>query len=153
MSASSGHYAWHSVGAKGSHMKTPADLLNQYLSSIRNPAAAAALFAEDGVLELPYLASLGIPPKAQGPAAIESFIASLLKKVPDFQFKNVRILIETGEQVFAEYDVEAPVLPTNRIYRQSYAGRLVTSGEKIALLRESLDAVAAAKAFNIPISV
>jgi ketosteroid isomerase-like protein len=73
--------------------------------------------------------------------------------VPDFQFKNVRILIETGEQVFAEYDAEAPVLPTNRIYRQSYAGRLVTSGEKIALLRESLDTVAAAKAFNIPISV
>ncbi|MYM89249.1 nuclear transport factor 2 family protein [Rugamonas sp. FT82W] len=134
-------------------MKTPVDLLNQYLSSIRNPAAAAALFAEDGVLELPYLASLGLPPRAQGPAAIENFITSLLKKVPDFQFKNIRVLIEAGNQVFAEYDVEAIVVPTNGIYRQSYAGRLVASGEKISLLRESLDTVAAAKAFNIPVSV
>lgn len=122
-------------------MKTSTDLLNQYLSSIRDPAAAAALFADDGVLELPYLSSLGIPPRAQGPAAIENFITSLLNKVPDFQFKNIRILIETGEQVFAEYDVEATVVPTKRIYRQSYAGRLVTSGEKIILLRESLDTV------------
>jgi len=152
MRADSDHFSWDAAGAKGSNMKTPADLFNQYLSSIRNPAAAAALFAEDGVLELPYLASLGIPPKAQGPAAIENFIASLLKKVPEFQFKNIRMLIETGEQAFAEYDVEAAVLPTRRIYRQSYAGRLVTSGERIILLRESLDTVAAAKAFDIPIS-
>ena len=134
-------------------MKTASNLLNEYLSSIQNPAAAAALFAEDGVLELPYLASLGIPPRAQGRAAIEYFIASLLKKVPDFQFKNVRVLIETGDQVFAEYEVEATVAPTKRIYRQSYAGRLVTKGGEISLLRESLDTVAAAKAFNIPISV
>lgn len=95
----------------------------------------------------------GAQPRAQGPAAIENFITSLLKKVPDFQFKNIRVLIEAGNQVFAEYDVEAIVVPTNRIYRQSYAGRLVASGEKISLLRESLDTVAAAKAFNIPVSV
>ncbi|WP_194725763.1 nuclear transport factor 2 family protein [Noviherbaspirillum malthae] len=133
-------------------MNTAKALLEQYLASITNPASAAALFAEDGVLELPYLASLGIPPRAQGPAAIESFIASLLRKVPDFKFRNVRIHIETPEQVFAEYDVEAAVAPTGGIYRQSYAGRLVSNGTKIRLLRESLDTVAVAKAFGIPVA-
>lgn len=133
-------------------MITAHQLLQQYLASIKNPATAAALFADDGVLELPYLASLGIAPRAQGQAAIESFIASLLRKIPDFRFKNIRIQMETSDQVFAEYDVEAVVVPSGRIYRQSYAGRLVTDGRKITLLRESLDTVVAAKAFGIPVS-
>ncbi|WP_151639229.1 nuclear transport factor 2 family protein [Noviherbaspirillum aerium] len=133
-------------------MTTANQLLQQYLGSIGSPATAAALFADDGILELPYLASLGIAPQAQGHAAIEGFIASLLKKVPDFRFKNVRIQMETSDQVFAEYDVEAVVVPSGRIYRQAYAGRLVTDGRKITLLRESLDTVAAAKAFGIAVS-
>ncbi|WP_321939419.1 nuclear transport factor 2 family protein [Paraburkholderia sp. J8-2] len=122
-------------------------LLAAYLESIRDPRAAAALFADDGVLELPYLKSLGIDGRAQGSEAIEGFIASLLAKVPDFEFKNVRFLIETPEQVFAEYEVEALVPSTGKIYRQMYAGRLVAREGKIALLREALDTVAAAEAF------
>ncbi|WP_321786429.1 nuclear transport factor 2 family protein [Paraburkholderia sp. J94] len=124
------------------------ELLAAYLESIRDPRAAAALFADDGVLELPYLKSLGIDGRAQGPEAIEDFIASLIAKVPDFAFKNVRWLIETPEQVFAEYEVEALVPSTGKIYRQMYAGRLVARNGKIALLREALDTVAAAEAFR-----
>jgi hypothetical protein len=59
-------------------MKTATKLLNDYLANIQNPAAAAALFAEEGVLELPSLKSLGIDARAVGPVAIESFIAGLL---------------------------------------------------------------------------
>lgn len=128
-------------------MKNAVQLLQMYLESIQNPHDAAALFAEDGVLELPYLQSLGITHSVQGPAAIEAFIASLLQKVPTFKFQRVRFLIETPDQVFAEYDVEAPVPANGRIYKQSYAGRLVAKEGKIQLLRESLDTVAAAKAF------
>ncbi|WP_321846333.1 nuclear transport factor 2 family protein [Paraburkholderia bannensis] len=128
-------------------MNNAQQLLAAYIESIRDPRAAAALFAEDGVLELPYLKTLGIDGRAQGPQAIESFIASLLAKVPDFAFKNVRFLIETPEQVFGEYEVEALVPSTGKIYRQMYAGRLVARDGKIALLRESLDTVAAADAF------
>ncbi|WP_321888602.1 nuclear transport factor 2 family protein [Paraburkholderia bannensis] len=128
-------------------MNNAKQLLAAYIESIRDPRAAAALFAEDGVLELPYLKTLGIDGRAQGPQAIEGFIASLLAKVPDFAFKNVRFLIETPEQVFAEYEVEALVPSTGKIYRQMYAGRLVARDGKIALLRESLDTVAAADAF------
>jgi ketosteroid isomerase-like protein len=128
-------------------MKNAVQLLQMYLESIQSPGAAAALFAEDGVLELPYLESLGIVPRVQGRVAIEAFISSLLSKVPDFKFGNVRFLIDTPDQVFAEYSVEALVPITGRIYRQMYAGRLVAHEGKIQLLRESLDTVAAAKAF------
>jgi ketosteroid isomerase-like protein len=130
-------------------MNNAKHLLSAYLESIRDPHAAAALFADDGVLELPYLKSLGIDGRAQGPEAIEGFIASLIAKVPDFAFKNVQYLIETPEQVFAEYEVEALVPSTGKIYRQMYAGRLVARDGKIALLREALDTVSAAEAFGM----
>jgi ketosteroid isomerase-like protein len=128
-------------------MKNAVELLQMYLESIQSPNAAAALFAEDGALELPYLDSLGITSRVQGKDAIESFIGSLLSKVPDFKFRNVRFLIDTPDQAFAEYSVEALVPATGRIYRQMYAGRLVAKDGKIQLLRESLDTVAAATAF------
>ncbi|MFY1662728.1 nuclear transport factor 2 family protein [Pseudomonas sp. Pseu.R1] len=128
-------------------MKNAVQLLQMYLESIQDPRKAASLFAEDGVLELPYLQTLGIPHSVQGPAAIEAFIGSLLKKVPTFSFQRVRFLIETPDQVFAEYDVEEPVPATGRIYKQSYAGRLVARDGKIQLLREAMDTVAAQRAF------
>jgi ketosteroid isomerase-like protein len=127
-------------------MKSALDLVSTYLSSVGDPETAAALFAEDGVIELPYLTSLGIPYRTEGRVAIQAFLVSLLSNVPDFAFKNIRYHIVTPEQVFAEYDVEARVLSTNRVYRQSYAGRLVADNGRIKLLRESLDTVSAAKA-------
>lgn len=126
-------------------MKTPAQLLNAYLDNIQNPAAAAALFAEDGVLELP---SLGPNVRAVGPVAIEAFIGGLLKNVPDFRFHNVQLFIETADQAFGEYSVEAKVLSTGKLYKQTYAGRLVAKDGKITLLREALDTLAASKAFT-----
>ncbi|MDN7751988.1 nuclear transport factor 2 family protein [Burkholderia gladioli] len=130
-------------------MEQASALLRHYIEKVRDPKAAAALFAEDGVLELPYLTSLGAPSTgAKGPAAIERFIASLLAKVPDFAFKDVRILIDTPEQVFGEYSVEALVPSTDKVYRQMYAGRLVAENGRIKLLRESLDTVAAQQAFS-----
>jgi ketosteroid isomerase-like protein len=129
-------------------MKTATKLLNDYLANIQNPAAAAALFAEDGVLELPSLKSLGINARAVGPVAVESFIAGLLKNVPDFRFKDIELLIDGEDQAFGEYSVEAEVLSTGKLYKQTYAGRLVAENGKIKLLREALDTLAAAKAFT-----
>ncbi|HTD29520.1 MAG TPA: nuclear transport factor 2 family protein [Xanthomonadaceae bacterium] len=124
-------------------MKNATELLKAYLAKIQDPAAAAALFADDGVIELPWVKA-----RAQGPVAIEKFIAALLAKVPDFRFQNIRIWIQTPDQAFGEYDVEALVVSTGKIYRQSYAGRLVAEDGKIKLLRESLDTVAASWAFT-----
>lgn len=125
-------------------MKTAPQLLNDYLASIQDPHAAAALFADDGVIELPYIGA-----RAQGPLAIEVFIAGLLKNVPDFRFHGVEMFIETDGQAFGEYSVEATVLSTGKTYRQTYAGRLVAENGKIKLLREALDTVAAREAFTV----
>jgi ketosteroid isomerase-like protein len=129
-------------------MKTASQLMNAYLANIQDPAAAAALFAEDGVLELPSLSSLGINARAVGPAAIAAFIGGLLKNVPDFRFKDIQLLMETEDQAFGEYSVEARVLSTGKLYKQTYAGRLVAREGKIRLLREALDTHAAALAFS-----
>jgi ketosteroid isomerase-like protein len=119
------------------------ELLRAYLANVRDPAAAAALFAEDGVIELPKANA-----RAQGPAAIEQFLVGLLKKVPDFRFKNIHIFIETPDQAFGEYDVEAVVPSTGKLYKQTYAGRLVAENGKIKLLREAMDTLAASRAFS-----
>jgi ketosteroid isomerase-like protein len=97
----------------------------------------------DGVIELPT-----INRHAQGPAAIEQFIAGLLKRIPDFRFKNIHIFIETPDQSFGEYEVEAMVPSTGKLYKQAYAGRLVAEHGKIKLLREALDTLAASRAFR-----
>ena len=124
-------------------MKTAPELLHAYLDNIRDPAKTAALFADDGVLELPWVKA-----HAQGPAAIEKLIAGILVKVPEFRFKNIKFWIETPDKAFAEYGVEAAVVDTGKIYQQTYAGLLIAQSGKIKLLREALDTAAAARAFS-----
>src|ERR1700752_1781220 len=96
------------------------ELLQTYLSSIQNSEAAAALFADDGVIELPTINA-----RAQGPVAVQRFLIGLLAKVPDFQFENVRIWIETPDRVFGEYDARGQVAATGKAYKQTYAGLLI----------------------------
>ncbi|HWY62869.1 MAG TPA: nuclear transport factor 2 family protein [Rhizomicrobium sp.] len=124
-------------------MKNATELLTAYLAQIQDPVAAAALFADDGAIELPWINA-----RAQGPIEIEKFLAGLLAKVPDFRFQNIRIWIQTPDQAFAEYEVEALVPSTGKTYRQTYAGRLVAENGKIKLLREALDTTAASRAFS-----
>ncbi|MDE1906478.1 MAG: nuclear transport factor 2 family protein [Rhodospirillales bacterium] len=124
-------------------MKNVSQLLEEYLANIQNPVAAASLFAEDGILELPTVNA-----RAQGPVAIEKFLVDLLTNVPEFKFKNIEIFIRTEDQAFGEYQVEVPVLSTGKIYKQTYAGRLVVKDGKIKLLREALDTLAASRAFS-----
>ncbi len=124
-------------------MKTALELLQSYQDKIQTPAAAAALFAEDGVLELPTVKA-----HAQGHATIEKLISGLLAKVPDFRFKNFKVWIDTPDKVFGEYSVEALVVDTGKVYQQTYAGVLIAECGKIKLLREALDTAAAARAFS-----
>ncbi len=124
-------------------MKTALELLQSYQDKIQTPAAAAALFAEDGVLELPTVKA-----HAQGNATIEKLISGLLAKVPDFRFKNFKVWIDTPDKVFGEYSVEALVVDTGKVYQQTYAGVLIAECGKIKLLREALDTAAAARAFS-----
>ena len=77
-----------------------------YYIDYNRPEEVAGLFAEDGVLELPFLHSLGIPTRHQGREAIANlydFVGGNL--YPGFSFtpENIKVLINTKDQVFAEY--------------------------------------------------
>lgn len=124
-------------------MKTATELLEAYLNDIGTPRKIAPLFADDGVLELPWI-NLHV----QGPAEIEKMIAGLLARMPDFRFKNLTYFIQTPDKVAAEYQVETPVIETGKIYRQTYCGVLIAVDGKIKLLREALNTAAAAEAFS-----
>ena len=124
-------------------MKSASELLEAYLNNVGTPRVSAAQFAEDGVLELPWVNA-----HAQGPAAVERLLTGLLVKVPDFRFKNLTYFIQTPDKVAAEYQVEAKVLATGKIYKQTYAGVLHAENGKIKLLHETLDTLAASKAFS-----
>jgi ketosteroid isomerase-like protein len=124
-------------------MKSASELLEAYLNNVATPRVSASQFAEDGVLELPWVKT-----HARGPAEVEQLLVGLLAKVPDFRFKNLTYFIRTPESVAAEYQVEALVLATGKIYRQTYAGVLLAENGKIKLLHETLDTLAAAAAFS-----
>ncbi|MBO9644624.1 MAG: nuclear transport factor 2 family protein [Pseudacidovorax sp.] len=124
-------------------LTTATDLLNAYLDSVSRPEAAGALFADDGILELPTVNA-----RAQGPAAVADLLTGLLRKIPDFAFQAPTFWIQTPDRVFAEYRVEALVPDTGKVYRQVYAGLLIAEGGRIKLLREALDTAEAARAFR-----
>jgi ketosteroid isomerase-like protein len=124
-------------------MTSASELLEAYLNNVGTPKVSAAQFAEDGVLELPWVNA-----HAQGPAEVEKLLTGLLAKVPDFRFKNLTYFIQTPDKVAAEYQVEAKVLATGKIYKQTYAGVLHAENGKIKLLHETLDTLAASKAFS-----
>lgn len=118
---------------------TAKELLSEYLENIQNPQKEAELFAEDGAIELPYFKSVNIPPRYKGKQQIETFISDLLKQAPTFKFINIKVLIDTPEQVFAEYEVNT--IFNGKPYKQLYMGRLVSKNGKIILLREACDTV------------
>jgi len=124
-------------------MKPASELLETYLNNVATPRVSAAQFADYGVLELPWVKA-----RAQGPAEVERLLAGLLAKIPEFRFKNLTYFIKTPDKVAAEYQVEALVVDTGKMYRQTYVGVLIAEDGKIKLLREALDTLAASKAYS-----
>src|SRR6476660_5747654 len=84
----------HSLRMKDMKMKDSKALLLEYLASIRDPERAAALFADDGAFELPFLRSLGVEPRYRGRGEITALVQQLLKLYPNFAFapNDIRIL-------------------------------------------------------------
>ncbi len=75
-------------------MKTAKELMLGYIEGTAQQSGA--LFAEGGTLELPYLASIGLPPVLKGSAEIAKFLGFLHDTLyPGFAFKDVRIHIDT----------------------------------------------------------
>ncbi len=104
-------------------MKDSKALMLEYLASIHDPERAAALFAEDGVFELPFLRSLGVKPRYTGRREIVALLHQLLNLYPNFAFARdeVSILIETPEKTFAEYVAHARAAATGRTVHHLFA--------------------------------
>jgi len=123
-------------------------LLLKYLNSIGDPDRAAALFAEDGVLELPFLRSLGVQPRYTGRSEIAACLRQLRKLYPDVAFapNDTTVLIETPDKTLAEYVTHMTAASTGRLLHQLFTGYLVAEAGEIKLLRESFNPLAMAQA-------
>ena len=128
-------YSQNQLNSKA--MRTAKELMHDYHRLIQNPDALAVLFTTDGAIELPYLASLGLDWRTEGPENIRNMIAGILKMAPEFKFINIKFYIETPDQVFAEYEVDC--MWNGKPYKQMYMGRLVAENGKIKLVREGMN--------------
>jgi uncharacterized protein len=126
-------------------MKTAQDLMLAYLAGTAEETGA--LFADRGTLELPYLASIGMPPVTTGPAEITKFLGFLHATLyPGFAFEDVKIHLQTPDQVFAEYHINHKSGISGKDVRQQFFGHLEAKDGKIKRLREAIDVVVAAEA-------
>jgi uncharacterized protein len=126
-------------------MKTAKELMLAYING--NAEQSGALFASNGTLELPYLASIGLPPVLRGPAEITKFLGFLHGTLyPNFKFEEIKVHIDTPAQVFAEYHINNKSGISGKDIRQQFFGHLTAEGGKIERLVEAIDVVVAAEA-------
>src|ERR1700683_796801 len=124
-------------------MKTAKQLLQAYIDG--SALESAALFAENGALELPYLADLGVDPRYEGPKSIGTFLTFLHDKMyPGFKFVDVKIYIDTPDQSFGEYTIHQKSGISGKEVHQRFFGHCTAANGKIVLLREALNILAAA---------
>ena len=129
-------------------MSDAKSILMQLLDAIPDGARTAQLFAEDGVLELPFLRSIGLEPRYQGRQSIHDFYEFVQNIYAEFQFKpeDTTVLIDTPDKVLAEYMTHSIARATGRRIHHLFTGYLVTQNGQIVLLREMLNVVAGAQA-------
>src|SRR2546427_7898549 len=110
-----------SAARKAITMKDAKTLLLEFLAAVTHGQDAAALFAEDGALDLPFLHSVGIPWRHRGRQAIRELQGQLAGLYLDLAFKpeDTHVLIDTPEQVFAEYMAHTTAKATGRTDRKS----------------------------------
>jgi hypothetical protein len=124
-------------------MKTAKQLLQAYIDG--SAQESAALFADNGALELPYLADLGVEPRYEGSKNIGTFLTFLHEQMyPGFKFVDVKIYIDAPDQAFGEYTIHQKSGISGRLVHQRFFGHCTAANGKIALLREALNVLAAA---------
>src|SRR6202021_4144423 len=106
-------------------MKNAKELMLEYTALwFREPKKGAEMFAEDGAFEL-HLATFGLPTHYSGRDAIAGFFQSGLDIYPGFKFENTKVLIDTPDQAFAEFEATAVSSKTGRTVHQLFFARLV----------------------------
>jgi len=132
----------------GGQMSDAKTLLKEFLGNFRDPEKASALFTQGGAFEMPFFVSLDLPTRFEGREAVKGLITTVLRYYPDFEIKDedITALIDTPNQVFAEYVAHSTAAATGRLAHHLFMGRLVAENGQITLLREGLNTVAAASA-------
>jgi len=128
-------------------MKNAKELLEDFVkASWRDPKQMVSMFTEDGGLELPYLTDFGYPGRFAGAEGISGAAKFLQDTFPGLQLENLKILIDTPDQVFAEYEFTNVSTITGRKVHQLFFGRLVAENGKIKLVREAMNSAETARA-------
>jgi hypothetical protein len=126
-------------------MMTAKDLMLAYLAGTAEQSGE--LFGEKGTLELPYLASIGLPPVTTGSKDVAKFLGWLHETLyPGFVFQDIKVHLETPDQVFAEYFINHKSGITGKKVQQQFFGHLEAANGKIKRLREAIDVVLVAEA-------
>ena len=126
-------------------MKTAKDLMLAYIEGTAEESGA--LFSPDGTLELPYLASIGLPPVLKGPGEITDFLTFLHGTLyPGFSFQKIQIHLSTPDQAFAEYFIDHDSAITGKHISQQFFGHLQSKDGQIVRLREAVDVILVAEA-------
>ena len=127
-------------------MKNARQLLEEFIAtSFRDPKQAASMFTADGTFEVPYLEDLGFLAIYRGQHEISGLFQFVRDLYPGFEVENLQILIDTPDQVFAEYEFTATSSKTGRRIHHLIFGRLVSESGKIKCLREALNTAAAVR--------
>jgi uncharacterized protein len=126
-------------------MATAKELLLAYMDLIRNPEKAISLSAADAAIEIPYLVEVGLPSRFEGHEDILRFLGQINGLFPDVAFMNLKVFVDSPDQVVSEYEVHCSAPSTKRHYNQLFFGRLVAEGGKIKLLREAINTLSAAQ--------
>jgi len=128
-------------------MKNARELLEGvFKESWRDAKVMVGMFTEDGALELPYLTDFGLPGRFAGAEGITGAARFLHDTFPGLHLENLKILIDTPDQVFAEYEFTNVSTVTGRKVHQLFFGRLVAEHGKIKLLREATNSAETARA-------
>ena len=131
-------------------MKTNPELLNEFFDCLRNLDKSVdrcvELFAEDGVFELPYFPTIGMPPRFEGKVGIRKAFELIRSRFASFTLSKIRIHeLKDQAGLFVEYHSDGFIDGTARVYAQDYASRLVFENGKIKLLREYLNIISTAR--------
>lgn len=111
--------------------------------------AVLACFTEDATIEYPYAPQMGTTARLQGQPAIGQYLHHALQGMPALVFNQLRLAHDVAQGVhWAEVHCEAPVLGTDRTYRQDYVMRFELRGEQIQHYREYWNQLAAREAFG-----
>jgi ketosteroid isomerase-like protein len=123
-------------------MRTARQLFDAFIANAAQPSIPMhTLFAGDGVYEVPYLESLGLPWRYRGRDEVAGFLDAYRDLFPQLAFHDVVIVAETADCVVAEYQFTTRSSRTARVVHQLIVGRLEAAAGEIALLRESVNLV------------